>query len=88
MGVVRTIVAVVFAAAIAVTGCTAHSSADRPAPPPPAPNSTHAPGSGALVQVGIDGLRACLGANSLTYLVVRTGRGWAARAITAIGAVA
>ena len=39
MRVVRAIVAVMFAATIAVTGCTAH----QPAPSPPAPNPTHAP---------------------------------------------
>ena len=44
MRVVRTIVAVLFAATIAVTGCTAHTTADQPAPLPPAPNPTHAPG--------------------------------------------
>ena len=34
---VRTIIAVVFAAAVAVTGCSAHSTADQPstAPAPP-----------------------------------------------------
>jgi hypothetical protein len=37
-------------------------------------------GSGDRVQVGINGFRACLGANSLTYLVERNGRGWAVRA--------
>jgi hypothetical protein len=40
---VRTIVAVLFIATIAVTGCSAHPSADQPSPPPPAPNPTHAP---------------------------------------------
>ena len=43
MRVVRAIVAVMFAATIAVTGCTAHTTADQPAPSPPAPNPTHAP---------------------------------------------
>ena len=38
---VRTIVAVLFAAAIAITGCTVHTSADQPSPPPSAPNPTH-----------------------------------------------
>jgi hypothetical protein len=42
MRVVRTIVAVLFAAT-AVTGCTAHTTADQPAPSPPAPNPTDAP---------------------------------------------
>ena len=45
-------------------------------------------GSGDRVQVGINGFRACLGANSLTYLVERTGRGWAVSGITAYGPVA
>jgi len=45
-------------------------------------------GSGDRVQVGINGFRACLGANSLTYLVERTGRGWAVSGITAHGPVA
>jgi hypothetical protein len=205
MRVVRTIVAVMVAATIAVTGCTTHTNTDQPAPPPPAPNPTHAPrpptprtdpndstpvdrqaliytavlrqyltsgdagygdtrfphifaldhtvagagapghkapgggpiprgvqraithaltdvgpltfvasrdaviedhpcahvrgdgilvtlgpvdGSGDRVQVGINGFRACLGANSLTYLVERTGRGWAVSGITAHGPVA
>jgi hypothetical protein len=39
----RIIAAVLFAAAIAITGCTAHTSVDQPSPPPPAPNPTHAP---------------------------------------------
>jgi hypothetical protein len=44
MRVVRTIVAVMAAATITVTGCTiAPPYADQPAPPPPAPNPTHAP---------------------------------------------
>jgi hypothetical protein len=44
MRVVRTIVAVMVAATITVTGCTtAPPYADQPAPPPPAPNPTHAP---------------------------------------------
>jgi hypothetical protein len=206
MRVVRTIVAVMVAATITVTGCTtAPPYADQPAPPPPAPNPTHAPrtptprtdpndstpvgrqaliytavlrqyltsgdagygdtrfphifmldhtvvgagapghrapeggpipravqraithaltdvgpltfvdspdavieghpcahvrgdgilvtlgpvdGSGDRVHVGINGFRACLGANSLTYLVERTGRGWAVSGITAHGPVA
>ena len=45
-------------------------------------------GSGDRVQVGINGFRACLGANSLTYLVERTGRGWAVSDITTHGPVA
>jgi hypothetical protein len=45
-------------------------------------------GSGDQVQVGLNGFRACLGANSLTYLVERTGRGWAVSGITARGPVA
>jgi hypothetical protein len=45
-------------------------------------------GSGDRVQVGINGFRACLGANSLTYLVERTGRGWAVSGIAAHGPVA
>jgi hypothetical protein len=215
---VRTIVAVLFAAAIAITGCTVHTSADQPSPPPSAPNPTHTPrqpthrtdptsigrtpvdhtpvdqqaqiypavlrqyltsgdaaiaadhrfpqifvidhavpgagasghgasgrgasgdgpippgarraithaltdvgpltfvaspdaviedhpcahvrgdgilvtlgpvdGSGDRVQVGIGGFVACLGANSLTYQVERTGRGWAVSGITARGPVA
>jgi hypothetical protein len=43
MRVVRVIVALMFAATIAVTGCTAHTDADQPAPAPPAPNPTYAP---------------------------------------------
>jgi len=39
---VRTIVAVIFVATIAVTGC-AHTNSDQPAPPPPTPDTTHAP---------------------------------------------
>jgi hypothetical protein len=207
MRAVRTIVAVMVAATIAVTGCTtAPPYADQPAPPPPAPDATHAPrpstpradpndstpvdrqaliyaavlrqyltsgdhsfgdhrfpqvfvldhtvagagapghgasgggsipravqraithaltdvgpltfvassdavieephgcahvrgegilltlgpidGSGDRVQVGINGFVACLGANSLTYLVERAGRGWAVSGITAHGPVA
>lgn len=45
-------------------------------------------GSGDRVRVGINGFRACLGANSLTYLVEWTGRGWAVSGITAHGPVA
>jgi hypothetical protein len=45
-------------------------------------------GSGDRVQVGINGFVACLGANSLTCLVQRTGRGWAVSGITAHGPVA
>jgi hypothetical protein len=40
---VRTMVAVLFAAAILAAGCTAHSSTDQPSPAPPAPNLPHAP---------------------------------------------
>jgi hypothetical protein len=43
MRAVRTIAAVLVAAAIAVTGCATSSSADRPSGPPPVPNPTHAP---------------------------------------------
>jgi hypothetical protein len=45
-------------------------------------------GSGDRVQVGVNGFVACLGANSLTYLVERTSRGWAVSGITARGPVA
>jgi hypothetical protein len=45
-------------------------------------------GGGDQVQVGLNGFRACLGANSLTYLVERTGRGWVVSGITALGPVA
>jgi hypothetical protein len=45
-------------------------------------------GSGDRVQVGVNGFVACLGANSLTYQVERTGRGWAVSGITARGPVA
>jgi hypothetical protein len=38
---VRTIIAVLFAAAIAVTGCTAHTSTDQPSPTPPATHPSH-----------------------------------------------
>jgi hypothetical protein len=41
MRLVRTIAAVVFAAAIAITGCSTPSSLDPPSPAPPAPNPTH-----------------------------------------------
>ena len=40
---VRTMVSVLFAAAILVTGCAAHTSTDQPSPAPPAPNLPHAP---------------------------------------------
>jgi hypothetical protein len=40
---IRTMVAVLFAAAILVTGCTAHTSTDQPSPVPPAPNLPHTP---------------------------------------------
>jgi hypothetical protein len=36
----RIITAIIFAAAIAITGCSAYSSADQPSSPP---NTTHAP---------------------------------------------
>jgi hypothetical protein len=45
-------------------------------------------GSGDRVQVGVNGFVACLGANSLTYLVERTSRGWMVSGITAYGPVA
>jgi Protein of unknown function (DUF4232) len=45
-------------------------------------------GSGDRVQVGVNGFVACLGANSLTYQVERTGRGWAVSGTTAHGPVA
>jgi hypothetical protein len=45
-------------------------------------------GNGDRVQVGVNGFVACLGANSLTYLVERTSRGWAVSGITAQGPVA
>jgi hypothetical protein len=45
-------------------------------------------GSGDRVQVGVNGFVACLGANSLTYLVERTSHGWAVSGITALGPVA
>jgi hypothetical protein len=41
MRVVRTIVGVLFAVTITVTGCTAPPHADQPSPPPPAPDITH-----------------------------------------------
>jgi len=40
---VRTMVAVLFAAAILAAGCSAHTSTDQPSPAPPAPNLPHAP---------------------------------------------
>jgi hypothetical protein len=42
MRAVRTIAAVLVAAAIAITGCASYSSADRPSGPPPVPSPTHA----------------------------------------------
>jgi hypothetical protein len=45
-------------------------------------------GVGDRVEVGVNGFVACLGANSLTYTVDRTGRGWVVRGITARGPVA
>jgi hypothetical protein len=43
----RIIAAIVFAAAVAVTGCTTNSTADRRAAAPPAPETTPAPQTGA-----------------------------------------
>jgi hypothetical protein len=40
---IRTLVTVVFIAAIAITGCSAHTDANQPSPPPPVPDTTHAP---------------------------------------------
>jgi hypothetical protein len=40
---IRTLVTVVFIAAIVITGCSAHTNADRPSPPPPVSDTTHAP---------------------------------------------
>ena len=40
---IRTVIAVLFIAAIAITGCSAHTDADRPSSPPPAFNPTDAP---------------------------------------------
>jgi hypothetical protein len=40
---IRIITAVIFATAIALTGCSAHSGADQPSPPQTAPNPTHTP---------------------------------------------
>jgi hypothetical protein len=45
-------------------------------------------GVGDRVEVGVNGFVACLGANSLTYVVERTGRGWVVGGITARGPVA
>jgi hypothetical protein len=52
--------------------------------------STLGPADGAddRVQVGVNGFVACLGANSLTYLVQRTGGGWVVGGIAAYGPVA
>jgi hypothetical protein len=47
-----------------------------------------ADGAGDRVQVGVYGFVACLGANSLTYLVERTGGGWVVGGIAARGPVA
>jgi hypothetical protein len=43
MPAVRTIVAVLVAATIAVAGCSIPAGGDQPSPPSPAPNPTHAP---------------------------------------------
>ena len=40
---VRTMVAVLIAAAVLAAGCAAHTSTDQPSPGPPAPNLPHAP---------------------------------------------
>jgi hypothetical protein len=40
---IRTLIAVLFIAAMAITGCRAHTNADRPSSPPPAFNPTYAP---------------------------------------------
>ena len=45
-------------------------------------------GAGDRVQVGVNGFVACLGANSLTYVVQRTSRGWVVGGIAARGPVA
>jgi len=45
-------------------------------------------GSGDRVQVDVNGFVACLGANSLRYLVEQTSHGWAVSGITAHGPVA
>jgi hypothetical protein len=40
---VRTIIAVIFAAAVAVTGCSTHTTADQPSPPAPQATAAAAP---------------------------------------------
>jgi hypothetical protein len=50
---VRTIIAVIFAAAIAVTGCAAHSTADRPSPAPTPPVIDQAPTPPILVSAPV-----------------------------------
>jgi len=40
---IRTLVTVGFIAAIAITGCSAHTNANQPSQPPPVPDTTHAP---------------------------------------------
>jgi len=40
---IRTLVTVVFIAAIAIPGCSAHTNANQPSPPPPVPDTTHPP---------------------------------------------
>jgi hypothetical protein len=45
-------------------------------------------GTGDRVQVGVNGHRACLGGNSLTYEVQQTSSGWMVSGITAYGPVA
>lgn len=62
MRVVRAIVAVMFAATIAVTACTAHTTADQPAPSPPAPNppmhlDRQPPGPTPTIRLGSTGKR-------------------------------
>jgi hypothetical protein len=44
--------------------------------------------TGDSVQVGLNGFVACLGANSLTYLVRQSSGGWVVSGITALGPVA
>jgi hypothetical protein len=45
-------------------------------------------GTGDRVQVGLNGFVACLGANSLTYMVRQTSSDWTVAGITALGPVA
>jgi hypothetical protein len=45
-------------------------------------------GAGEQAQVGVNGLVACLGANSLTYRVERTSGGWRVAEVAAWGPVA